>query len=157
MGLKEKIDKDMVAAQKVGDKLKLSVTRMLKSEIKYKEIEKKDQLDEAGLIDVLSSAAKRRWESIEGFSKGNRLDLVEKEKQELEIIQQYLPEQMTSVEVSQLIDEIISEVGALGASDKGRVMKALMPKLKGRFDGKEAGLLVASRLDQKPSQGGELP
>jgi uncharacterized protein len=157
MGLKEKIDKDMVVAQKAGDKLKLSVTRMLKSEIKYKEIEKKDQLDEAGLIDVLSSAAKRRRESIEGFSKGNRPDLVEKEKQELEIIQQYLPQQMTSVEVSQLVDEIISEVGALGASDKGKVMKALMPKIKGRFDGKEASLLVASRLDQKPSQGGELP
>ncbi|MCJ7507952.1 MAG: GatB/YqeY domain-containing protein [candidate division Zixibacteria bacterium] len=157
MGLKEKLDKDMVAAQKAGDKLKLSVTRMLKSEIKYKEIEKKDQLDEAGLIDVLSSAAKRRRESIEGFSKGNRPDLVEKEKQELEIIQQYLPQQMTSTEVSQLIDEIIFEVGAVGASDKGKVMKALMPKLKGRFDGKEAGLLVASRLEQKPSQGGELP
>jgi uncharacterized protein YqeY len=152
MGLKEKIAKDMIGAQKAGDKLKLSVTRMLKSEIGYKEIEKRCELDEAGVIDVLSSAAKKRRESIEEFKKGNRPDLVEKEENELEIIQQYLPQQLTAEEVNKLIEESISETGASGISDKGKVMRLLMPKLKGRFDGKQADVLVSSRLSRQSSQ-----
>ena len=153
MGLREKIDKDMIQAQKAGDKLKLGVIRMLRSEIRYKEIDKKEELDEDELVGVLSSATKRRRESIEGFSKGNRKDLVEKEKKELELIQQYLPKQMSAEEVNKIIEEVISETGVCGMADKGKVMGVLMPKIKGRFDGREANLLVTSKLSQEPSQG----
>ncbi len=157
MGFKEKMNGDMVEAQKKGDKLKLSVIRMLKSDIRYREIEKQSQLDDSDLIDVLSSAAKRGRESIEEFTKGKRPDLVEKEKKELEIIEQYLPAQMTLEEVTHLIEEAISETKATGIADKGKVMKILMPKIKGRFDGKEANLLVSSRLNRGSSQVSELP
>lgn len=153
MSLRQKIDKDMIDAQKSGDKLKLGVIRMLRSEIKYKEIEKKTELEEEEVISVLSSAAKKRRESIEEFSKGNRTDLVEKETKELEIIRQYLPQQMAADEVSQLIEQAVAETGASSMTDKGKVMAALMPKIKGRFDGKEANLLVSQRLSRESSQG----
>lgn len=153
MSLRQKIGKDMIDAQKSGDKLKLGVIRMLRSEIKYKEIEKKTELEEEEVISVLSSAAKKRRESIEEFSKGNRTDLVEKETKELEIIRQYLPQQMAVDEVSQLIEQAVTETGASSMTDKGKVMAALMPKIKGRFDGKEANLLVSQRLSRESSQG----
>ena len=153
MTLRQKIDKDMIDAQKARDKLKLGVIRMLRSEIKYKEIEKKAELEEEEVIGVLNSAAKKRRESIGEFSKGNRIDLVEKETKELEIIQQYLPQQMTIDEINQLVEEVITEMGALGMADKGKVMAALMPRIRGRFDGKEANILVSRRLARESSQG----
>ncbi len=146
MDLKQKIDQDMRTALKSGDKLKLNITRLLKSEIRYKEIDKGEELSEEEVTEVLSSSVKRHRDSIEQFRKGGREDLVKKEEEELSLILGYMPPQLSQVEIEKLIEESIAEVGAEGEKDIGKVMKTLMPKVKGRADGKTVNLLVASKL-----------
>jgi uncharacterized protein YqeY len=148
MSIAERIDEDLKEAQKQRDQTKLSTLRMLKSELKYKEIEKGKPLTEEEEIGVLSSSAKKRMDSIIQFRNGNRSDLVTKEESELKVVQNYLPEQLSESDLRQIIDQAISEVGALGKSDLGKVMKVLMPKVKGRADGKLVNQLVSSRLEQ---------
>ncbi|OGC76545.1 MAG: aspartyl-tRNA amidotransferase [candidate division Zixibacteria bacterium RBG_16_50_21] len=148
MSIAEKIGEDLKEAQKQRDQTRLSTLRMLKSELKYKEIEKGKPLTEEEEIGVLSSSAKKRMDSIIQFRKGNRSDLVTKEESELKVVQNYLPEQLSESDLRQIIDQAVSEVGALGKSDLGKVMKVLMPKVKGRADGKLVNQLVTSRLEQ---------
>jgi len=147
MTLKDKIIRDMKAAQKGGDKLKLNVTRLPLSEIKYKEKESGKEAEDQEITEVLSSAVKRRKETIEKFQMGRRDDLVEKEKAELELIKNYLPPKLSEQELILLIDKTINEVKSEGPKDLGKVMKALMSKVKGRADGKEVNILVSSRLE----------
>lgn len=147
MTLKDKIIRDMKAAQKGGDKLKLNVTRLPLSEIKYKEKESGKEAEDQEVIEVLSSAVRRRKESIEKFQMGRRDDLVEKEKAELELIKNYLPPKLSEQELILLIDKTINEVKAEGPKDLGKVMKVLMPEVKGRADEKEVNILVSSRLE----------
>lgn len=146
MDLKQKIDQDMRTALKSGDKLKLNITRLLKSEIRYREIDKGKELSEEEVTEVLSSSVKRHRDSIEQFRKGGREDLVKKEEEELNLILGYMPAQLSQGEIEKLIEESIAEVGAEGEKDIGKVMKTLMPKVKGRADGKTVNLLVASKL-----------
>ncbi len=148
MSLKSKIAEDMKAALRSGDKPKLGLIRMLRSEIKYKEIEKGSELEDEETIEVLSSALKKRKEAIEEFKKGGREDLVLKEDNEAKMILSYLPEQLSHEEIHQLIDETISETDAQGHRDVGKVMKTLMPKVKGRADGKKVNQLVSLRLQE---------
>jgi uncharacterized protein YqeY len=147
MSIKEKIDRDMKMAQKSGDKTRLNITRLLKSEIKYKEIDKKDNLSDEETLEVLQTSVKRHRDSIEQFQKGGRNDLVEKEEAELKIILEYLPQQLTEEELTSMIDETIKEVEASGPKDLGKVMKVLIPKVKGRADGKKVNVLVSQRLE----------
>jgi hypothetical protein len=149
MSIKEKLDQDMKMAQKSGDKTRLNITRLLKSEIKYKEIEKKDNLSDEEVLEVLQTSVKRHRDSIEQFKKGGRDDLVEKEETELKIILEYLPQQLTEEELTSLIDEAIKEVEASSPKDLGKVMKVLIPKVKGRADGKKVNILVSQRLEPK--------
>ncbi len=146
MNLKQRIEQDMRLAQKSGDKLKLSLTRLLKSDIRYKEIDKGKELSDEEILEVLSSSAKKHRDSIEQFRKGGREDLVKKEEEELNLILEYMPEQLNTEELEKLAEETITEVGAEGEKDVGKVMKALMPKVKGRADGKTVNLLVSSKL-----------
>ncbi len=148
MNLKEKITEDMKVAMKGGDKLRLNLIRMLKSEIKYKEIEKGEELNDNGVIAVLSSASKKRKEAIEEFKKGGREDLVTREEAELKIILSYLPEQLSEEDILKLVDEGIEEAEAQTPKDVGKVMKVIMPKVKGRADGKKVNQLVLSRLEE---------
>lgn len=143
MNLKQRIEQDMRLAQKSGDKLKLSLTRLLKSDIRYNEIEKGKELSDE---EVLFSSAKKHRDSIEQFREGGREDLAKQEEEELNLILEYMPEQFSSEEVERLVEESIAEVGAEGEKDIGKVMKALMPKVKGRADGKTVNLLVSSKL-----------
>jgi uncharacterized protein len=140
------MDADLIAAQKAGDKVKLGVLRVLKSEIRYKEIDLKHPLTDEETILVLSSSVKKRKESIEEFKKGNRPDLVSKEEAELTIVQSYLPAELTESELSDIVKSTIAEVGATTNSDLGKVMKSLMPKVRGRADGKKVNALVAAQL-----------
>jgi len=149
MSIKEKLDQDMKMAQKSGDKTRLNITRLLKSEIKYKEIEKKDNLSDEEVLEVLQTSVKRHRDSIEQFKKGGRNDLAEKEEAELKIILEYLPQQLTEEELTSLIDEAIKEVEASSPKDLGKVMKVLIPKVKGRADGKKVNILVSQRLEPK--------
>jgi uncharacterized protein YqeY len=152
MTLKERIDQDMRQAQKSGEKLKLSLTRLLKSDIRYKEIDKGKELSDEEVLEVLTSAAKKHRDSIEQFRKGGREDLVKQEEDELKLILEYMPEQLSVEEVGKLVEEAITEVGAEVEKDIGKVMKVLMPKVKGKADGKAVSLLVSSRLKSAQSE-----
>lgn len=146
MDLKDGLTADYKKAMKDGDKLKVSTIRLILSEIKNAEIAKRAELDEDELLTVVSREARKRKESIEEFGKGGRQDLVEKEERELEIIESYMPEQLSEEEVRRMIEETIADVGASSASDLGRVMGKLMPRLKGKADGKKANQIVREML-----------
>jgi hypothetical protein len=147
MGLKETLDSDYVVAMKAKDKLRVSTIRLMLAEIKNEEIAKRDKLDEEELLGIVAREARKRRESIAEFEKGGRQDLVDKEKRELTLIEAYLPEQLTEEEVRSMVDETIEEVGAASAADLGKVMGKLMPRLKGKFDGKKANQIVREALE----------
>jgi hypothetical protein len=154
--IKDKITQDMKKALLSRDKVKLSVVRLLKSEIRYKEIEKGSELSDDEVISVLSSSIKRHKDSIEQFEKGGREDLAGQEKAELEIIWEYMPKQLGEEELSRIVDSAIKEArilcqetGVLNPSDFGKVMKTVMPKVKGRADGKRVSELVLSKLQPR--------
>ena len=148
MSITERIAEELKQAQKKGDQVKLSTLRMLKSELKYKEIEKGKPLTEEDEIQVLSTSAKKRQDSITQFKQGNRPDLVAQEESELKVVQSYLPEQLSEQDLHNLVEEAIREVEAKAKSDLGKVMKSLMPKVKGRADGKLVNQIVTSQLEK---------
>lgn len=144
--IKDKIIEDMKKALVARDKVRLNVTRLLKSEIRYKEIEKGAELSDEDVISVLSSSIKRHKDSIEQFEKGGREDLAASESSELDIIWEYMPRQLGDEELSRIVDEAIKEVDGSALSDLGKVMRIVMPKVKGRADGKRVNELVSSKL-----------
>ncbi len=146
MSIQEKLMEDMKAAMKAGDKLRLQTIRGLRSQIKNAEIDKGRELTEEEVIQVLMNAAKKRKESIELYRQGNRMDRVEEETRELEIIQKYLPEQMSEAEIAQLVEQIIQEVNASSPRDMGKVMGKIMPQVKGKADGKLVQKIVQQKL-----------
>ena len=146
--LKQKITEDIKQAMKGGDTVKRSVLRMLISSINNAEIAKQAALDESDILGVIAKEVKQHQESIDSFRQGNRQDLVSKEEAELAILQEYLPQQLTYEEIVAAAREVITAVGAGGPGDKGKVMKELMPKLKGRADGKEINDVVTELLSQ---------
>ncbi len=151
ISLKQKIDFDMKAAHKGKESLKLGVLRMLKSEIRYKEIEKGSELSNDEVISVLSSSTKKRRDSIQQFEKAGRDDLVSQEKAELEVVLGYLPEQLTEEKLSQLIRQAIQDANATNPSDLGKVMKLILPQVKGKAEGKAIHQLVTSQLQSLSS------
>ena len=144
--LKQRIEFDMKEALKGKESLKLGVLRMLKSEIRYKEIDKREELSNDEVISVISSSVKRRRDSIQQFEKGGRDDLVSQEKAELEVILRYLPEQLTEEKLSQLIHQAIQDAHATGPSDLGKVMKLILPEVKGKAEGKLIHQLITTQL-----------
>jgi uncharacterized protein YqeY len=146
MSIKKKIESEMILAAKAKDKLKLSALRMIQTALHNKEIDLKRELNETEMIQLLSSIAKQRNDSIDQFKKGGRTDLVEKEEAELAIIQGFMPEQMSEKDVEDEIGKAIAEVGATGVKDMGKVMKVLMPKVTGKADGKLVSELVKKKL-----------
>jgi uncharacterized protein YqeY len=146
MSLLAKIDEDLVKALKAGEKVKATVLRGLKSDFKYKKIDLGRELTDEDCIGVLSTVAKKIKDSIEQFEKGGREDLVEKEENELEIVQAYLPQQLGEEELRKIIEETIKETGATSPQQMGLVMKAVMPKTKGRADGKLVSKLTTELL-----------
>jgi uncharacterized protein YqeY len=149
MSLLARIDEDLILALKSGDKLKVTVLRGLKSDIKYKKIENGADLSDEEIVGVLSGAAKKRRESIEQFEAGNRQDLADKEKTELAMIAGYLPEPLSEDQLRELVINSIKETGADSPAKAGMVMKDLMPKIKGKADGKLAIKLVSEILSGK--------
>ena len=149
MALKEQLDADLKAAMREKDALKLSVVRMLKSAVKYREIELMKPLDDAGVLAVIGSEIKRRRDSVEQYRAGNRQDLVDKEEAEIRILQGYLPQQLTEDELRAKVDAAIASVGAKGPKDMGAVMKALLPEVQGRAEGKTVSEMVKARLAGK--------
>ena len=149
MKLQERVDSDLKDAMRAKDAIKLGALRMLKSALKYAEIEKSDadaDLSETEAVQVIRKQVKQRQDSIESFEKGGRAELAAKEKQELSILNTYLPQAMSSDELSKLVRETIAEVGATSKAEMGAVMKAAQAKVAGRADGKTLSQEVSRQL-----------
>jgi len=146
MALRERLDEDLKAAMRQKDPLRLNTIRGLKSAVKYREIELMNTLDDAGILGVIASEIKRRRDAVEQYHAGGRQDLVEKEEAESRILHGYLPQQLSTAELEAKVDEVIAQVGAKGPKDMGAVMKALLPQVQGRADGKAVSELVKQRL-----------
>lgn len=155
--LLERINRDYIEAKKNRDILKESVLNLLKSNIKYKEIEAKSKgktLEDSDIIDLIKQEIKKRKESIELYKQGQRQELVEKESLELKILQEYLPEQLSEDEIKAFIEKIIGNIGAVGMKDFGKVMKEAMKDLKGKADGEIIRRVVESLLKEKEETSG---
>jgi len=149
MALKEQLDADLKSSMREKDTVKLSVVRMLKSAIKYREIEAMKPLDDAGVLQVISGEIKRHKDSIEQYRAGNRQDLVDKEEAELAILQAWLPAQLSAGELAALVEAAVVKTGAVGPREMGAVMKALLPDVQGKADGRLVSELVKARLSGK--------
>ncbi len=146
MTLKDRISEDLKGAIKSGDKPRLSVVRLLKSEIINKEIQKGGELEEDEIFGLLSSMIRKRKEAVEQFKSADRQELVDRETKELEILRGYQPAQLSEAELQQFVDETIKEIGADDISALGEVMKTMMPKLRGRAEGALIRDMVAKCL-----------
>jgi len=147
MLLADRITEDMKQAMKDKDKLKLSVIRMIRSAIKYVEIERGTTLTDDDVLDVLNREMKQRRDSLQEFEKAGRNDLVENVQAEIEVLQIYLPQQLSEQELDNIIQNVVQEIGATSKSDMGKVMSALMPLVKGKADGKLVSKLVQQKLN----------
>ena len=147
MTLQERVDSDLKDAMRAKDAGKLAVLRMLKSALKYAAIEKPDgTLDDSAATQVIRKQVKQRQDSIESFEKGGRPELAAKEKEEMEMLNAYLPKGMSAEELSALVREAIAEVGATSKAQMGMVMKAVQAKAAGRADGKTLSAEVQRQL-----------
>jgi uncharacterized protein len=148
MSLNDKVAADITAAMKSKDAARLSALRMLKAAIMNKGVEKGRDLEDAEILQVVSSLVKQRRDSIEQFSKAGRTDLVEKETGEVAVLEAYLPPAASAAEIDEAVAAAIAETGANSPKDMGKVMKAVMPKLAGKnADGKVVNEAVRRKLD----------
>lgn len=149
MNLSERVDSDLKTAMREKNAIKLGVLRMLKAALMNAAIEKsgaQGKLDDADAVQVIRKQVKQRQDSIESFEKGGRAELAAKEKEELSILQSYLPQQMSADEISKIVRETIAEVGATSKQQMGAVMKAVQAKAAGRADGKTLSAEVQKQL-----------
>ena len=147
MTLREQLESDIKDSMRSRNQSRLETFRFLKSQIQLVEKNQLKELDEAGLLDVVAKQVKERRESLTMFEQGNRSDLAERESIALEILQEYLPEQLSQDELTNLIKKVIEEVGATTSSDKGKIMGRLMPQVKGKADGTQVNTIVTELLD----------
>src|SRR5690625_1562439 len=141
MSLLDQLNADMKTALKNKEKDKLSVIRMVKSSLQNEAIKKRDDLSEDEELSILNREVKQRKDSLHEFRKANRMDLAEKVEAELAIIQSYLPEQLSDEALERIVQETIEEVNATSKQHVGQVMKAIMPKVKGKADGSKVNQL----------------
>ena len=152
MTLKERIHADMKSAMKAGDRTRVSVLRMVSAKVLEKEVELRRQkgrdyqLNDQEVIEVTAAYAKQRRQSIESYRQAGREDLMAQEEAELEILKKYLPRQLSADEIETLVDAAIAESGATDPKEMGKVMKVLMPRLKGAADGKTVNAVVKRKL-----------
>ncbi len=146
MTMQTRLNDDMKQAMRDRDVLRRDVIRYLRSEVKNQEIRDQKELDDAGVIQVLSRQAQQRRDSIEAYRDADRQDLVDKEESELSVIMAYLPQQMTQEEITALVQQVVSEVGASGPEDMGKVMGAIMPQVRGKAEGREVNAIVQQTL-----------
>jgi len=144
--LRERIADEMRAAMKAREQTRVSTLRMLMAAMKNTQVEKGHELDDDEVVEVIAREAKRRRESMDAFEKGGRHELVQKEGAELAVLETYLPEKLGDDELAKLVDEAIVETSASSPKEMGQVMKALMPKVKGRADGAAVSAAVRARL-----------
>ncbi len=146
MNLNQQLNQAMKEAMKAKDTERLNAIRLIRSAIKNREIELREELDDQGVIAILSTLVKQRKESAQVYRDNQRPDLAEKEEAELAVLQEFLPEPLTDGELKTLIDEVVAELGAASMRDMGPVMKQVGERAQGRADGKRASELVKARL-----------
>ena len=147
LSLEEVIFNDMKKALKGKEKLKLSTLRLIRAAIKNAEISKKDKLTESEVIGIVANNLKKLEESLDIFTKGQRPELADKTKKEIEIVKEYLPEQLSEEEVEKIVKETIIKFGFKGLQDIGPAMREIIPQLKGKADGKIVNKMVRDLLD----------
>lgn len=145
-GLQQQIASELVAATKSRDAIRVSTLRLLISAFRYKEVEKKRDLNEGEQLEVIAAEAKKRKEAVASYSQGGRTELAAKEQAELDILNAYLPKALTDGEIEALVRQAITTANAQSAKDMGKVMGILMPQIKGRADGKQVQQLVQKLL-----------
>ena len=144
MSLREKITEDMKVAMKAREAEKLSAIRLLQAALKQKEVDERITLSDTDVLGIIDKMLRQRRDSIEQYQAGNRPDLVAKEEFEVNVLQAYMPAQLSDAEVEKILDDVIAQTGARGARDMGKVMSALRPLVAGRADmGKLSGLVKA--------------
>jgi len=146
MSLQERIETDLISAMKQKDEVKLNVLRALKSAAKNSQIQKQKELEEADFIQLIQSQIKSRRDSVELYEKGGRPELAQKEMAEINILTEYLPEQMSADEVRVIVKKAIQESGAQGQQEMGKVMALVMPQLRGKADGSLISQIVKEEL-----------
>jgi len=146
MSLLDKLNDDLKTALKAKQEIKVSTIRQIKTTITNTEIKKGKTLTDEEIGEVIFSIAKSHNESIESFKKGNRPDLVEKEEAELQILKQYMPEQLSDEEIKKIAEEAIKELGSVTMKDMGKIMGKVMPKVKGKADGNKVNAIVKEAL-----------
>lgn len=144
--MKDRILKDMIAAMKSQDKLRLSVLRMVKGAIQLEEINKKSELSDDDVIGVLAKQIKTRKESIAEFEKGNRFDLIEQTNMEIAILNEYMPAQLSEEDVDKVIDDAFNKINPTSQSDMGKIMGMITPLLKGKADMSSVSKKVKEKL-----------
>ena len=145
--MRENILNDLKETMKNQDKQKLSVIRSIKEAIMLEEIKNKSELNDEEVISIIAKQVKTRKESIIEFEKGKRQDLIEKTTNEIKILETYLPEQINLEDAKKLIDEVFQEVNPTSPKDMGKIMGLITPKLKGRFDMKEASQIIKDKIN----------
>ncbi|MBD48190.1 MAG: glutamyl-tRNA amidotransferase [Dehalococcoidia bacterium] len=150
--LKKKIIEDLYSAMRNRDKTRVSTLRLLKSNIEYEEIDKKEALSDEDIIRLMFMSVRQRKESITLYKKGSRQDLVEKEELELSIISEYLPEQMEIDQIKDVVVKVMSELKISGIADKGKLMGVVMTRLKGKAEGSLVNSVVGDLLSGKENQ-----
>jgi uncharacterized protein YqeY len=149
MSLRNKIPEDLKNALRNKNAVELSVLRMLQSAIRNKEIEKnKSELTDEEVIEVITSEIKKRRESIEGYMKGRRQDLADRENSELDVLMKYMPKQLTEEEVREEVRKAIQEAGVNNSKELGKVMKVIIPRTKGKADGAMVNRVVREELEK---------
>lgn len=146
MSLKDRLQEDWKAAMKAQDKFRAGVINMARAAILFREKTDGSKLDDEAVIDVLSKEVKQRKDATIEYEKGNRQDLVDQANNEIQILLEYLPQQLTEEEIKEIVVNAVREVGAVSMKDMGKLMAAIMPQLKGRADGKLVNQIVKDIL-----------
>ncbi|QTJ58473.1 hypothetical protein B8A39_05435 [Dolosigranulum pigrum] len=148
MSVLDQLNQDMKAAMKAKDKAKLKTIRMLKASLQNEKLAKQDDLTEQEELDILAREKKQRLDSLQEFKQAGRDDLVDEVEEELAIVAEYLPEPLSDNEVKEIVQSVIDSVNASGMQDMGKVMGAVMPKVKGRADGNFVSEVVKAKLSE---------
>jgi hypothetical protein len=148
MNLHERLNEAMKEAMRARDSLRLNAIRLIRTAIKNREIDERKSLNDQEIIAVLSMLVKQRRESVQMYRENNRPDLADKEEQELAVVQEFLPTQLTAAEIEAIIEEAVVATGAASIKEMGLVMKAVTARTTGRADGRQVSELVRARLDR---------
>lgn len=146
MSLKQKLQEDLKSSMKNKDNTKKSVVTLIRASIKQYEVDNRVELNDSEVIDIIAKLLKQTKDSLEDFKKANREDLVTQAEAEIEVLKEYLPQQLSEEELNKIVIETISEVGATSMKDMKKIMSSIMPKVKGRADGKLINELVKKNL-----------